>query len=161
HDRVQEAAYSLIPHELRAETHLRIARVMAADTPPDTIEERIFEIVNQFNRASHLIEATSERERIAALNLIAGRRAKNSTAYASALTYARAGRGLVTDDAWHRNYGLIFPLECLLAECELLTLEMTAAEGRLSTLAQRAQTAHDRAVVTRLRLALCVALDRF
>src|SRR5262249_43497637 len=126
-----------------------------------TIEERIFEIVNQFNRGSHLIESIAERERIAELNLIAGKRAKNSTAYASALTYAEAGRRLLTDDTWNRNHELVFSLECLLAECEMLTMEMAAAERRLSGLAQCAHTAHDRAVVTRLRLTLYTALDRF
>src|SRR5262249_43225798 len=84
HDRVQEAAYSLIPQESRAETHLRIGRALASQTPADRLEERIFEIVNQFNRSSDLIESSAERERIAELNLVAGRRAKNSTAYASA-----------------------------------------------------------------------------
>src|SRR5260370_23327875 len=46
HDRVQEAAYSLIPESLRAETHLRIGRLLAAHTPPGQQEERIFDIVN-------------------------------------------------------------------------------------------------------------------
>src|SRR5262249_12856077 len=70
HDRVQEAAYSLIPQELRAETHLRIGLLMASHTPPDSLEERIFEIVNQLNRGSHLVTSTEERERIAKLNLV-------------------------------------------------------------------------------------------
>jgi PAS domain S-box-containing protein len=161
HDRVQEAAYSLIPHESRAATHLRIGRMMAAHTPPDKIEEGIFEIVNQFNRGSHLIGSIAERERIAELNLIAGRRARNSTAYASALTYAQAGRALLTDDTWNQNHELVFSLECLLAECELLTMDMAAAERRLSMLAQCANTAHDLAVVMRLRLTLYTALARF
>src|SRR5262249_50255501 len=50
HDRVQEAAYSLIQEELRAEAHLRIGRLLTAHTPPEKREEAIFEIVNQFNR---------------------------------------------------------------------------------------------------------------
>jgi len=33
HDRVQEAAYSLIPEELRAAVHLRIGRLLAEHTP--------------------------------------------------------------------------------------------------------------------------------
>ena len=98
HDRVQEAAYSLIPQELRAEAHLRIGMLMASHTSPDKLEEEIFEIVNQLNRGSHLITSIAEHERIAELNLIAGRRAKISTAYASALKYLHAGRGLLTDD---------------------------------------------------------------
>src|SRR5262249_26483698 len=72
HDRVQEAAYSLIPQELRAETHLRIGMLLAAHTPPEKLEDGIFEIVNQLNRGSHLITSTEEREQVAELNFIAG-----------------------------------------------------------------------------------------
>jgi PAS domain S-box-containing protein len=160
HDRVQEAAYSLIPHELRAQTHLRIGMLMASHTPADKLEEAIFEIVNQLNRSAQLITAIAERERIAEMNLIAGRRAKNSTAYASALTYLRAGRALLTDESWNRTYDLVFSIEYLLAECELLATDMAAAEKRLYMLAERAKGAHYVALVTRLRLTLYTAADR-
>ena len=63
HDRVQEAAYSLIPEDQRAAAHLRIGTPAREHTPPDKREEGIFEIVNQLNRGSHLItslRSTSE-----------------------------------------------------------------------------------------------------
>src|SRR4029077_12359435 len=91
HDRIQEAAYSLIPQRLRAEAHLRIGRLLAAHIPVDRREEAIFEIVNQLNRGATLIAAREEREQLAELNLLAGQRAKASAAYASALTYLSAG----------------------------------------------------------------------
>jgi predicted ATPase/GAF domain-containing protein len=160
HDRVQEAAYSLIPKESWAQTHLRIGLLMASHTSGDKLEEGIFEIVNQLNRGSQLITSIAEQERIAELNLIAGRRAKISTAYASALKYLHAGRRLLTDETWNRNYDLVFSIEHLLAEGELLTGDMAAAESRLSMLAERAKSAHDIALVTRLRLTLYTALDR-
>ena len=159
HDRVQEAAYSLIPQQLRAETHLRIGRLLVERTPSTEREERIFEIVNQFNRAAHLI-TNDERKRVAALNLIAARRAKLSIAYASALSYLATGRALLTEESWNADYELIFSLELLIAECELLTADMESAESRLSMLAARASGAHDLAVVTRLQLTLYTALNR-
>ena len=160
HDRVQEAAYSLIPEERRAEAHLRIGMLMASHTPPDKLEEGIFEIVNQLNRGAHLLTSIAERERVAELDLIAGRRAKISTAYSSALKYLHAGRGLLTDETWNHNYDLVFAIEYLLAACELLTTDMADAENRLSMLAERAKSAHDIALVTRLRLTLYTAVDR-
>ncbi|WFU74110.1 trifunctional serine/threonine-protein kinase/ATP-binding protein/sensor histidine kinase [Bradyrhizobium sp. CB2312] len=129
HDRVQEAAYSLIPKELRAEAHLRIGMLLAEHTPAEKREEAIFEIVNQLNRGSHLITLVEDRERVAELNLIAGRRAKLSTAYDSALKYLRAGRALLEEGTWKRNHQLIFSIEYLTAECELLTVTVCLAAG--------------------------------
>jgi len=160
HDRVQEAAYSLIPEQLRAETHLRIGRALAAHTPPGEREEKIFDIVNQLNRATHLMTSNDELDAVAELNLLAGRRAKNSTAYPSALTYLATARKLLTAETWDRNYDLVFSIERLLAECELLTGNVSAADDRVSGLAQRANNSHDIAVVTRLRLTVYTALDR-
>jgi PAS domain S-box-containing protein len=154
HDRVQEAAYSLIPKELRAAAHLRIGMLLAAHTPPAKREEAIFEIVNQLNRGSHLITSVEERERVANLNLIAGRRAKMSTAYTSALNYLRAGSALLTEETWERSYELVFSIEYLWAECELLTADMQAAEIRVSRLAERARSRHDYCVATRLWILL-------
>ena len=159
HDRVQEAAYSLIPQQLRAETHLRIGRLLVERTPSNEREERIFEIVNQFNRAAHLI-TNDERGRVAELNLIAARRAKFSIAYASALSYLETGRGLLTEESWNTDYEVVFSLEHLIAECELLTGDMESAEKRLLMLAARTNSAHDLALVTCSQLTLYTALDR-
>src|SRR5436309_1049842 len=95
HDRVQEAAYALIPAGERAAVHLRIGRLLAALTPAEKREEAIFESVNQFNRGAALIMAREEGERVAQLNLIAGKRAKAATAYAAALNYLAAGGALL------------------------------------------------------------------
>jgi PAS domain S-box-containing protein len=160
HDRVQEAAYSLIPEALRAEMHLRIGRLLAAQTPREEQEETIFEIVAQLNRGATLMTRQKERDQLAELNLIAGRRAKRSTAYASAIAYLEAGRSLLSEENWERNYELFFALEFHTAECELLIANMAAAENRLSMLAKRAKTVHHVAAVTRLLLTLYTTLDR-
>jgi PAS domain S-box-containing protein len=160
HDRVQEAAYSLIPEELRGEAHLRIGRLLLSRTAPQETEEKIFEVVNQLNRGSELIDSLEERERVAELNVIAGKRAKTSAAYASALRYFVAGRALLPKDSWEQRYALTFALEFQRAECEFLTGDFAAAEERLSMLSERAENPVDRAAVTCLRAELYMTLDR-
>jgi PAS domain S-box-containing protein len=160
HDRVHEAAYSLIPEATRAENHLRIGRLLAAQTPPETRDEAIFEIVNQLNRGAALITALDEREQLAELNLLAGKRAKASTAYVSALNYLTAAAALLPEDYWERRHHLPFALELNRAECEFLTGALTEAEQRLEALSARATDAVERATVACLCVDLYVTLDR-
>ena len=160
HDRIQEAAYSLIPEHSRAETHLRVGRLLWAHVTPGRREESIFEIVNQLNRGAALITSQDERQRLAELNLVAGKRAKSSTAYHSALNYLAAGAALLSDDCWEHNYPLIFPLELHRAECEFLTGQSAAAEERLTVLSSRASNAVDLATVTCLLVDLYTTLNR-
>jgi PAS domain S-box-containing protein len=158
HDRIQEAAYSLIPENARAEAHLRIGRLLLAHTPPHKREEIVFEIVSQFNRSRALIISQDERDQLAQLNLIAGRRAKNATAYSSALTHLAGGRELLAEDCWTRQYPLTFELEFQRAECEFLTSDLWNAEERLSMLASRTENLVDLAAVTSLRLDVYIML---
>src|SRR4030088_2330528 len=55
HDRVQEAAYALMPAEGRAGHHLRIARLLVAETEEERIAEKIYDLVNQLNLGSAVI----------------------------------------------------------------------------------------------------------
>ncbi len=160
HDRVQEAAYSLIPEDRRAEAHLRIGRLLMAHTPPEKREEAIFEIVNHLNRGAALISGPKEREQLADLMLIAGKRAKASTAYASALVYFTAGAAFLPEDSWKRRHDLAFALELGWAECEFLTGALAEAEQRLANLARRALTVPDLAAVAGLREDLFMTLGR-
>jgi PAS domain S-box-containing protein len=150
HDRVQEAAYSLIAEASRAEAHLRIGRLLAERTPQEKREEKIFDIVNHLNRGAELITSQEEREHLAELNLTAGKRAKASTAYASALKYLVAGAKLLKDDRWERLRDLTFALELEQAECEFLTGELGQADERLTVLTDRTLNTIERAAVASL-----------
>ena len=107
-----------------------------------------------------MITSRDEREQLAELNLIAGKRAKASTAYASALNYLVAGAALLPEDCWERRHELIFALELHRAECEFLTGELAAAEERLTLLSARAANTVERATVACLRLDLYTTLDQ-
>ena len=160
HDRFQEAAYALIAEESRAEVHLRIGRLLVAHTPPDRREEAIFEIVNQLNRGAVLITSEDERGQLAELNHVAGKRAKASTAYASAVKYFIAGAALLTDDPWERHHDLIFQLEAHRAECEFLTGELAIAAERMEMLRTRAANTVELATATCLGIDIYVTLGR-
>ena len=161
HDRIQEAAYSLIPEDARAEAHLRIGRLLVAHTPPDKREEIIFDIVNQFNRGAELITSEDERYQVAELNLVAGKRAKASTAYASALRYFIAGEALLADECWERRHELIFQLELHRAECEFLTGESGHRGRAARNASHRAPTnTVESAMATCLGIDVYITLDR-
>ena len=158
HDRVQEAAYSLVPEAARAAAPLRIGRLLIARTPPERREEEIFEIVGQLNRGARRLR--EEREQLAEFNLIAGQRAKSSAAYASALKLLAAGEALVPEDAWERRRSLIFDLELRRAECEFLTGALKEAEERATLLSARTQDCAERAAIASLRMEVCLTLGQ-
>jgi predicted ATPase/signal transduction histidine kinase len=160
HDRVQEAAYSLIPEGERATAHLGIGRLLSARVPKEAIEEKIFEIVNQLDRGAARITEQEERERVAELDLTAGLRAKRSAAYASALKYLAAGAALLDEGSWGHRYELAFAIGLHRAECEYFTGELQAAEERLDALWHRALNLVDLASVACARLSLYTTQDR-
>ncbi|WP_042876090.1 trifunctional serine/threonine-protein kinase/ATP-binding protein/sensor histidine kinase [Cupriavidus necator] len=158
HDRIREAAYSLIPEDARGQIHLRIGRLLTACLSPEKLPEMIFEVVNQLNRGAHLITSQDEREKLAELNLIAGKRAQASSAFASALTYLSAGAALMREDSWERQQELAFTLELHGADCELWTGALPSAQERLAALATRAVDTVQLAAVASRRVDLYTML---
>ncbi|WP_431857193.1 AAA family ATPase [Azospirillum sp.] len=110
HDRVQQAAYSLIPEGERAAVHLRTGRRLLSGTPDPERSEDLFDILDHLNRAHALIGDVVERLRIAALNLAAARRALASGASEPAFGYGRAGLALLGDAPWGTDHALALAL---------------------------------------------------
>ena len=63
HDRIQQAAYSLIPEERRAQVHLRIGRVLLASMTAEELAEHLFEVANQLDRGVALLIDRDEKRR--------------------------------------------------------------------------------------------------
>lgn len=160
HDRIREAAYALVPEHERAAVHLRIGRALLAKMPAVTASEQVFDIINQLNRGVAVVTSAAERVQIAELNLIAGRRARTTSAYKSALVHLAAGESLLGEEDWAQHDGLRFSLAFYRAECEFLTGELLAAEERLTRLHGRATRQTDLSAVACLRIAVCTTLDR-
>jgi serine/threonine protein kinase len=101
HDRVQQAAYSLIADDQKQEVHLKIGQLLLKSTAAADLDDKIFDIVNQLNEGADLIENQAGRIELARLNLIAGKKAKAATAYESALRYLSTGVELLTPPIAH------------------------------------------------------------
>jgi predicted ATPase/transcriptional regulator with GAF, ATPase, and Fis domain len=138
HDHIQQAAYSLVPDEHRANMHLRIGRVLLARMSEDQLAEHLFDVANQFNRGAGRLTDQVEKADIAALNLRTGRKAKASAAYASARSYFASGIALMNEQDWGIQHELIFSLSLEFAECELLCGGMEKAPQLIVELLERA-----------------------
>jgi PAS domain S-box-containing protein len=156
HDRVQEAAYALIAPDTRAGMHSRIGRLLLAGTAPGQMEERVFEIVNQLNRGAHLLGEGAEQGALLELNLRAGKRAKAQSAYASALSYLRAGHALLREGAWEERYSLTRELYLERATCELLNASFEPAAALIEELSRRSRSPLEQVEAYRLRIELSV-----
>ncbi|HVE08270.1 MAG TPA: AAA family ATPase, partial [Paraburkholderia sp.] len=147
HDRIQQAAYSLIPEAQRDAVHLSIGRLLLASLTEDELAEHVFDVANQFNRGAGLLVERDEKAQVAALDLRAGHRAKLSAAYASACVYLSAGMALLDDSDWGRHYPLMFSLWLERAECAFLTGDFARAEQLIDELLRRGASKLDVAAV--------------
>jgi predicted ATPase len=152
HDRVQQAAYSLIPQHQKRQIHLQIARLLSASTPNIEQSDRLLEIVNHYNLVMDLqpdmkidlIDQLAERQHLAKLNLLAAQKARASTAYAAALNYARIGAKILGTIGWQTSYQLTLNLHETLAEAAFLNGDLETVALWTQAVLDRAQTPLDR-----------------
>ena len=116
HDRIQQAAYSLIYEADKPAKHLQIGRLLQKSIPTSEQKESIFDIVNQLNKAIEIIKNQSEKNELAQLNLIAGKKAKASAAYQSAFNYQQVSINLLAENSWDKHYKLTLEIYDLAAE---------------------------------------------
>ncbi|MDY6782709.1 MAG: AAA family ATPase [Cyanobacteriota bacterium] len=143
HDRVQQAAYLLIPEDLKAQTHLKIGKLLLEAIPERERDPKIFEIVNPLNLGRKLVRDATEREQLARLNLSAGRKAKAATAYTAASSYFTIGQELLEKDCWEHQYDLAFALYAEAAEAAYSKGDFNEMEARSLVALQHAQNIAD------------------
>ncbi|QLE47771.1 GAF domain-containing protein [Nostoc sp. C057] len=120
HDRVQQAAYSLIPTDQQKQVHLKVGKLLLHNTEKAQLEEHLFEIVNHLNAGSSLIVEPAERYELSELNLKAGQRAKSSSAFVTALKLLETGMNSLPVNSWEDKYLLTLTLYLQVGEAEFL-----------------------------------------
>jgi predicted ATPase/signal transduction histidine kinase len=161
HDRVQEAAYSLVSEAHRRDLHLQIGRSLLAQFPQEVFADRVFDVVDQFNRSLERVTDEVERETVRRLNTAAGQKARRATAFAPARRYLEQAKALLPPDAWNECYAETLALHQNLAECEYLLGHFQRADALLTAVLESARNTLDLAGTLRLRMRLYQLTGRF
>ncbi|MEG4029818.1 MULTISPECIES: AAA family ATPase [unclassified Microcoleus] len=161
HDRVQQAAYSLIPEEERAIAHYQIGQLLLQQISAEAREERIFELVNQLNYGTIMVVEQQEREELAQLNLTACRKARSATAYQAAREYATVGLKLLGTEAWQRQYEMTLSLYDLAAEVAFLAGDFEQMHQWIEAVIHHAKTPLEQVQVYQVKIQALVAHNKF
>jgi len=152
HDRVQQAAYSLIPDQQKQITHLKIGQLLLSHIPVGEQDENLFEIVNQLNIGKSLIVSTVKQIELAQLNLKAGYKARAATAYVAALEYFTTSIDLLTDNGWQTQYELTLELYTAATEAAYLSGNFERMAGLSTISLEHAKTLLDRVNVYQVEI---------
>lgn len=151
HDRIQQAAYSLISEAQKQVVHYQVGQLLLENTPPPTREQKIFDIVNQLNLGCNCIKQQIEKDDLAQLNLKAGKKAKASAAYEGALTYLMVGINLL-GESWQRRYDLTLALFVEAVEAAYLCGQFEQMESLASVVLQKANILLDKMKVYEVKI---------
>ena len=160
HDRVQQAAYSLIPDPQKKETHLKIGQLLLQNTTIEERKENIFALVNQLNYGTDLLTLDPEKYELAELNLIAGQKAKAATAYESAVKYLNIGLGLLAEDSWDSLYDLTLALHEEAVEVAYLSGKFNPMQKWADLVNNRAKTLLDKIKIYEVQVQACMAQNK-
>src|SRR4028118_2200574 len=160
HDRVQQAAYSLIPDSQKKATNLKVGKLLQQNYSEIEQEEQLFDIVGHLNQGIELILQPSEREALAQLNLKAGGKARNSNAYAAAIIYLQTGIQLLTANCWQTQYELTLNLYIAAAEAAYLNADFEGMEQMAASVLQNAQTILDKIKIYEIQIAAQTAQNK-
>lgn len=161
HDRIQQAAYSLIPESQRQSLHLQIGRLLQKRFQNEDNSSPVFEIANHLNTARSLIKHQQELTELAQLNCIAGIQALDSAAFDAALEYLQAGIKLLPKDCWVSHYQLTLSLYTSCAEASYIKASFEQMNSMADQVIEHANSLLDKIRVYEIRIQSYIARNKF
>ena len=154
HDRIHQAAYELISDRQKQSVHLQIGQLLLEKTTSEQRDGLIFELAEHFNIGQSLVTDPAEQLKLAQLNLQAGNKAKQATAYNAAQKYFTSAREILSETAWSEHYDLMFRLHKEQAEVEYLLANFDQAQQLIDCCLSHAETVLEKAEIYRLLIVL-------
>lgn len=152
HDRVQQAAYTSIDEQQRQSIHYQISQLLLGITPTDKVAENIFVIVNQLNAGLALIKTNNEQKQLVDLNLLAGHRAKDASAFKSAVNYLQIAKNYLIGNSWEDNYELTLDINKTLVEALFINAQVTQADQVIDEILRHVKTNVEKADIYCMRV---------
>ncbi|MEM9772242.1 MAG: ATP-binding protein [Cyanobacteria bacterium P01_D01_bin.73] len=160
HDRIQQAAYSLLTESKKAETHLTIGRQLWRNLPEGALGEKLFSVIGHLNISEGLITEPDERRSLVELNLQGCKKAKRETAYGAAQNYANQAINLLGSDAWQTDYALAIAIHNIAAEVSYLFTDFETAQRLSQIIINNAQQLTDAITSYELLVQIYIAQDK-
>ncbi|EAR61794.1 diguanylate cyclase domain-containing protein [Neptuniibacter caesariensis] len=151
HDRVQQAAYSLIDSAETKNVHKTIGQLMLRHTPEAQLKERLVDIAGHLNIARSIITDQQERLNLIRLNLEAGKHARRTAAYETAMSLLTIGESLLPNNAWSEHYSLALDLTIELQQCAYLTARLDESERLMDLMLEQSESDFIRAKFLAIR----------
>ncbi len=147
HDRIQQAAYSLISDEERKAVHWRIGKLLQQEPAQRIRNEYFFDTVNHLIIGAGSFATREEMEELAEMAYQAGLKAKASAAFAAALEYFETGINLLGVERWEDRYPTMLALHqeasetaCLCGRYERMKDLVVATHRQAKSLLDEVQT---------------------
>ena len=157
HDRVQQAAYFLIPDRDKPATHWQIGQLLLQRGDRQSQGDQLFDIVNQLNAGTALITTRDQQQQVAELNLEAGRKAFAAAAYKTAATYFQAGVAQLPPQSWEQLYDLTLKLYTNAVEVAYLNGEFQGMEDLAREVLAHAQCFLDQVPIHKIKILAYIA----
>jgi len=151
HDRILQAAYSLLDENERRRIHLAAGTYLLKERESGAAEDDPFAIANHLNAAGDLADE-SLTETCVRLNEEAGRLAMKSSDYGTALRHFRHALDRMPDLYWNERQAFAFGTLLACCECEYLCANYERAEAMLDDALARAVGWDQRARVVKVKI---------